>query len=71
MSQINSYYTRTRSHSVDKTTALHKRAGYESDISSEEYLDKSYATGHEEDVSLTNIVTFHSRPKGPPHVGLH
>ena len=40
MNQIHSYYTRTRSHSVDKATALHKRAWYESDFSSEEYLDK-------------------------------
>ena len=58
MKQIHSYYTRTRSHSMDKITALHKRAGYESDTSSEEYLDKSYATGHEEDVPLTNIAPF-------------
>ena len=70
MNQIHSYYSRTRSHSVDKTTTLPTRAGYESDTSSEEYLDKSYATGHDEDVPLTNIVPFHSRPKGPPHVGL-
>ena len=70
MSQIHSYYTRTRSHYVDKANALHKRTGYESDTSFEEYLDNSYETGHDEDVPLTNIVPFHSRPKGPPHVGL-
>ena len=70
MNQINSYYTRTRSHSVDKTTPLRTRAAYESDTSSEEYLAKSYETGHEEDVPLTNIVPFHSRPKGRPHVCL-
>ena len=70
MNQIHSYYTRTQTHSVYKATVLHKRAGYESDTSCEEYLDKSYATGHNEDVPLTNIVPFHSRPKGPPHVGL-
>ena len=44
MSQIYSYYTRTRSHSVYKETALHKLTGYESDTSSEEYLDTSYVT---------------------------
>ena len=55
---------------MDKTTALPIRAGYESNTSSEEYLEKSYATGYDEDVPLTNIVQFYSRPKGPPHVGL-
>ena len=59
MNQIHSYYSRTRSHSTDKTTALLRRAGYEYDTSSEEYMDKSCATGHDEDVPFTNIVPFH------------
>ena len=70
MAQTHSYNTKTRIHLVDKATALPKLAGYESDTSSEEYLDKSYAIGHDEDDSFTNIVPFHTSLKDPPHVCL-
>jgi len=67
-SQTRSYYSRTRQPHKQERQLLN---GYDSDSSSDgEYLDKSYATGHEEPNVLVNILPFHSRPKGPPHVGL-
>ena len=65
-----SYYSRAPTQArVNASSSSWK--GYASDSSSEgEYQDTTYATGHDDDSSLGTIVPFHSRPPGPPHVGL-
>lgn len=63
-----SCYTRSRSHHVDRTTP--RKYGYQSESSSEEdYLDKRCVIGHDNTNALLNIVQFHSRPTGTPHIG--
>lgn len=48
-----------------------KHAGYKSDLSSEEdYLEKSYDTDRKDTNPLMTILPVHSRPVGPPHIGL-
>ena len=64
-----SYYSRTRSRKADRHPK--KNIGYDSDSSSEDdYNDHRYVTGHEDTSPVVNIVPFHSRPVGPPNIGL-
>ena len=64
-----SYYSRTRSRS--NGNAYNHYNGYHSDSSSEDdYYDRDYITGHEDSSPVVSIVPFHSRPVGPPHIGL-
>lgn len=65
-----SYYTWTRSKPVHQTIRT-RLTGYESDLSSEDgCTDHSYVNGCDGTSFTTNIILFHSRPVGPPHIGL-
>lgn len=65
-----SYYTPTPLRKVDQTTK-HRNIRHKSYSSSvEDYHDDSYVTGREDMNLETNIVPFHSRPDGPPHIEL-
>lgn len=69
-----SYYTLTQSHQFHRTTfdrTTPKSNGCESESSLKgDYVDKSYASGHENTNPVVHILSFYSCPVGPPHVGL-
>ena len=66
-----SYYTSQRSRRLERYRKQSRTSETYESSSEDDYNDQEYVTGVEEESTLrSRIVPFHSRPVGPPHIGL-